>query len=487
MKNDILKQTLLHYINLEYYANGIDEEFQMLLNKLIERCNAAIEAQKSINTKSSYNLIYKLIKEEVDKFKAELDERMGSEAELIMNEELEFLDKTYNKQSGSKTESSSKTPLVLSGITLSKVLFAPVDGRDTAEQFVERTGKNILSAYDTSLRAAYSFGQNSKVVTEQVSNKMKQVSRGMQSGIRTAIPGFANNTDREVFLLNNLEVIWVSTLDGRTCLTCASLSGLHFKSIALAPITPHNNCRCRVLPLKDVTEPVPDFEEFVESLSEEEQKHVLGKERYKLWKDYDVELKQFTNNGTVLPLDQIENEKVAKAVSNENTAKLVKKYYPNDPFVSQKISDTSRLYVSKERIKAGIKDPLVYKSDKMMASTLAKETGKDFYMLSENLIGTTNPDGFFIDNTIEMKNVNGSLRRVGLNAVRALKQAQNVFVFIQKDYPIEACLNKIKGTLIDTRQQMIKNGRKFIEPNPNGRLLIYTQGKLFEKTWQDVL
>ena len=32
--NDILKRTLKHYIDLEYYANGVDEEIQELLEFL---------------------------------------------------------------------------------------------------------------------------------------------------------------------------------------------------------------------------------------------------------------------------------------------------------------------------------------------------------------------------------------------------------------------------------------------------------------------
>lgn len=468
MKNDILKQTLLHYINLEYYANGIDEEFQVLLNKLVERCNAAIEAQKSINTKSSYNLIYKLIKEEVDKFKAELDERMESEAELIMNEELEFLDKTYNKQSESKTESSSKIPLVLSGITLSKVLFAPVDGRDTAEQFVERTGKNILSAYDTSLRAAYSFGQNSKVVTEQVSNKMKQVSRGMQSGIRTAIPGFANNTDREIFLLNNLEVIWVSTLDGRTCLTCASLSGLHFKSIALAPITPHNNCRCRVLPLKDVTEPVPDFEEFVESLSEEEQKHVLGKERYKLWKDYEVELKQFTNNGTVIPVNEINMDKqIGQKIKIQENMKIAKKMFPNETWEEK----YKNVFIANSRNPINKQQKSVFEKEFETSKNAAKNS-HIIFMLPEKS-KNKNPDILMDGELTDIKMVTGNIKTLGRRFVEGMDQGKNVYIQVESDFSIEQIKNKIKGE---------KKAHNFTD----GIVYIYLKGKEYQINLSDL-
>ena len=480
--NETLKKTLLHYINLEYYANQIDVEFQTLLEELESRCTKAILSQKSLNTKLSYNTLMKVIKEEVEKFRQLLEERLEEEAENIMNLEQEFLDETYNKNGGIKG-----TLLTLGGITASRVLFAPIAGSETVKQFVEKTGKNIYRSYDTSLRSGYLFGQSTEDINNQVENKLKQVSRGMQSGIRTAIPSFAKTTDRIIFLNNNVEVIWVATLDGRTCINCAGLSGIHFKSITEAPSVPqHFSCRCTLCPVATISEPIPDFKEFIESLSEEEQKHVLGIKRFELWKQYNVSLDKFNNNGTIIPKDKISiSENVKKQIINDNTAKLVKKYYPEDTFIQRKISDSGSLYVSKERIKSGIKDPAVYNFDKLMATTLVKEKGLDLYLLTENggLIGTKHPDGFYIEETIEMKHVTGSLRKVGVNAVRALKQSPNVFVYVDNNYSINACLEKIHGSIKNTRVQM---GEIFIEPNKDSLLLIFTNGKLYEYTWSEV-
>lgn len=485
--NEILKKTLKHYVDLEFYANGVDLDVQDLFSELKTKCDAYIESQKSYNTKDSYNLTYKAIKELVEEFGRKLQERMEEEAALVMQLEEEFLDNLYNKKETKKEGSvAKKVALTIGGVTLSKLLFAPIDGRDTTKQFVERTTKNILRSYDMPMRSGYLFGQSAEDIKTQAKNQLKQVSRGMGNAIKTAIPSYAKTTDKIIFINNNLEVVWVATLDGRTCIQCASLSGIHFKSAALAPST-HILCRCILIPLKDITEPIPDYEEFIESLSEEDQEQVLGKSRYEMYKN-GVSLERFINNGSIKTVKELKSELSIKSeLTNQDTAALVKKNYPSDTFIRRHISNKASLYVSKERIKAGIKDPLVYNSDKMMATILAKETGKDFYLLSENLVGIANPDGFYIDDTLEMKNVSGSLRKVGSNAIRALRQSQNVFVFVQKDYPIEACLNKIKGSIIDTRQQLKNAGSKFIEPSPEKRLFIYTQGKLYEKKWKDVL
>lgn len=317
MENRILKETLKSYINLEYYANGIDKEYQVLLKELEERCAKYIDYQPSLSTKSAYSLVFKAIKEEVEKFKKELEPRLEEEAEIIMNYELTFLDTLYNSEEKilninldknkkpKKTKTIIPIALAVGGVSLSKILFTPSIGNDTISQFAERTEKNILRAYDNSLRSGYIFGKSSEDIKNQASNNIKQVSKGMSSGIKTAIPSFAKTTDRIVFLNNNLEVIWVSTLDGNTCLKCSSLSGTHYKSMADAPLSPHCLCRCVVLPLSKVKEPVPDFNEFINSLSEDEQKQVLGKNRFTMWKQYGIKLDKFLNQGEVIPLKDL--------------------------------------------------------------------------------------------------------------------------------------------------------------------------------------
>lgn len=332
--NDKLKKILLHYINLEYYANGLDEEFSNLLSELEERCKKAITAYKNINTKSTYTTLMKVIKEEVDKFKDELRQRLEEEAEIIMQNELTFLDETYNKESyenedyqdddeeleddedeegpdnieKAKNERRNKRLLLtLGGITVSKILFSPIDGRDTTEQFVERIGKNIKQSFEAPLRSGYIFGRSAEDVTEQIDKSMAQVERGMSNGIKTAIPSYAKTTDKIVFIQNNKEVTWVSILDGKTCIVCAELNEMKFKSAAEAPTT-HTLCRCTLILSSEITEELPTYEEFLNSLPEEEQKEILGKSRYEMWKNDGIKLERFVNNGRKLRLDEIDKE-----------------------------------------------------------------------------------------------------------------------------------------------------------------------------------
>ena len=309
-ENEILKKTLSHYIDLEYYANGVDEEFQSKLEELKKKCRFAIEDKEVLNTKTQYGIVMRYIKELVDEFQKNLEIRLEEEAEIIMQEEQDFLDSLYNKtkdiKESAKSGSSSGAVLAVSGVTVSKVLFAPFDGRDTTQQFVERIGKNITHAYETPLRSGYLFGQKAEDMANVAETNMRKVAQGMQNGIRTAIPAYAKTTDRIIFLNNDTEVVYCATLDGNTCIVCGNFHNMHFKSITEAPaLAIHENCRCCYIKASEVTEPLPSYKEYFESLSEEEQKHILGASRFKIWKDYNFPLKGFTNNGTKIKLGEL--------------------------------------------------------------------------------------------------------------------------------------------------------------------------------------
>ncbi len=292
-----LKKTLKHYINLELYANGVADDLESILRKLYKDCNDIILANEYFNTKNDYNAVHAAIEECLNEYSSVLSARLQTEAESIKETERDFLNKLYGPA------------LTVGAVSLSKVLFSPFDGKDTVKTFVDRTKKNISRTFDNALRSGYLFGQSAENVKEQAALQLKQVTRGVRNGIITAVPSFAKQTDKIIFLQNSIEVIWVSTLDGRTCINCASLSGLKFKNISLAPFLPqHCLCRCILCPASELSEPVPDFQEFIESLSEEEQEEVLGVNRYNLWKEYDVPLNKFLNDGRVIPYKELDKD-----------------------------------------------------------------------------------------------------------------------------------------------------------------------------------
>ena len=167
--------------------------------------------------------------------------------------------------------------------------------------------------------------------------------------------------------------------------------------------------------------------------------------------------------------------------------KTVKKLYPNETWTTEKAGEKSSVFVSSSRKEDGAKNPEVYASDKMMAVTLAKTTGEDVFMLPERNKAGKNPDCFFDGTTMEMKHVRGGRNKVGKNAIEALGQSKNTFLFVDKDIPIDSCLSKITGSVKMHRRGLSEKGETFVEPPKDARLYIFTQGKLYKNVWGDVL
>lgn len=296
-RNSTVKKTLKHYIDLELYSNGVDADLQAILDEVTADCEKIIESQVSYTTKDGYSAAYRAVRDKIESFGDTLESRLEKEAGTVKSAEETFLKKLYG------------ATLAIGEISLSRVLFVPVDGRDTIKTFSERIVKNLLRSYDTSLRSGYIFAQQSKDISLQTKLRVQQIKRGLQAGIQTAIPAVAKNTDRIIFSANSLEVVWCATLDGRTCLSCASLSGTRYKSMADAPSVPlHNRCRCVILPSAIAGNSLPTYEEFIEELSDDEQRQVLGKNRYELYKSGEIKLSQFVNNGKVLRLDELDSK-----------------------------------------------------------------------------------------------------------------------------------------------------------------------------------
>lgn len=288
---DIVKETLSHYIDLEFYANSILEDITILYEALLEDCDKIIELQKSYNSKDSYSSAMKLVKDKINEFTSMVYDRLEKEAETVKEQETDFLKKLYGFTIGT--------------IALSRLLFAPIDNRDTLKAFIDRTNKNLYRTYDNAMRSGYLFGSTSSDIETQIKNNVKQVSNGIASGVQTAIPSFAKTTDRIVFLQQSIEVTYCATLDGSTCVVCGSMHGLRYPSIAKAPSLPvHDRCRCVLLPSNKITEELPTYQQFIDGLSEDEQKHILGKARYEYYKS-GVPLDKFVNNGTKLTLEEL--------------------------------------------------------------------------------------------------------------------------------------------------------------------------------------
>lgn len=100
-------------------------------------------------------------------------------------------------------------------------------------------------------------------------------------------------------------------LDSSTCIVCGNLDGTIYENIEDAPFIPvHDHCRCFLQPLVEGQEyPSETYSTWLSKQSEAEQRKILGKTRYEMYKQ-GLPIKRFVNDGMTekLTLDEIYSE-----------------------------------------------------------------------------------------------------------------------------------------------------------------------------------
>ncbi len=131
--------------------------------------------------------------------------------------------------------------------------------------------------------------------------------------VRTAVNHTATQAREAVYernreLLAKNGVMWVSTLDDRTCPICGVLDGQTFKPGEGQRPPAHFQCRCTTTPVL-AGEPAPEriqYEDWLRRQSPETQNRALGITRAQLFRNGNLQIRHFVSeNGNVLTLAQI--------------------------------------------------------------------------------------------------------------------------------------------------------------------------------------
>lgn len=139
-------------------------------------------------------------------------------------------------------------------------------------------------------------------------------------------------TDYLMFRANKEKVRYTAILDSSTCIACGDMDGQIF-NINEAPILPlHYNCRCALVPSE--LEETPSYSEWFEEQSEETKRQILGKTRYELYSEKNIDVSTFVNNGEILKLDDLYDKTKGVIITDEQFGKKVGKHakdYGLDP------------------------------------------------------------------------------------------------------------------------------------------------------------
>jgi len=340
----LLRFSIDHQINLQRYSNGVVRRMIAILNKsddklttellsalqrlpaesfTVKRLESLLKDVRTLNTKA-YEAVGKSLE-------GDLSGLVESEAEF----QKELFETVLPVELSVASIDAEKvyTAAMARPFQISKDRAVPMTG------YLDGLSADRAGRIRDAVRLGYINGETTDQIIRSIrGTKTQNYADGLMEAprhhiegmVRTAINHMSNFTAQRFYEANS-ELIkgwqFVATLDGRTSITCASLSGKIFP-IGSGPMPPrHTNCRSTSVPVTkswrelgfDIDEfkstrssmdgQIPDditFTEWLRSKPSSFQDDILGSTRGKLFRSNEIEVNKFTNNkGKVYSIDEL--------------------------------------------------------------------------------------------------------------------------------------------------------------------------------------
>ena len=344
VNDELLRAAIGHSVDLEHFNNGVIRKLIALLNKvdadLFRQLTAALERMpadsftvarldallgdvRTLNT-AAYNSVEK---------------QLGIDLRDLVDYESGYQYQLFQNTLPVQVSIASVTPESVYAAAMARPFQVSKDGAVPMAEYLQGLSADRAAKIRDAVRLGFVEGEPIDAIVRRIrGTKTQNYADGLMEGprhylegmVRTAVNHTANFT-RQRFYEANTGILkgwmFVATLDARTSITCASLSGKVFP-IGEGPQPPrHINCRSTSCPVTrgwkelgiDMPEfsstrasmdgQVPDslsFSDWLRSKPAGTQDQILGATRGKLFRDNGMEVDRFTNNkGRVYTLDQL--------------------------------------------------------------------------------------------------------------------------------------------------------------------------------------
>lgn len=335
----LLDASTLHAVRLERLKNGIvrrmiaqlnrvDGDLVLELQKQLERMPASAGSVERID-----QMLQSVIELNAEAFAA-IRGALDGELKELAAYEVGFQQDLFNKL----------LPVQVSFNTVNPVqVYAAAMARPFQGVLLKEALSNVEADKAIKIRNAVRMGFIEGQTTQEIVRRIKGTRalnyadglldisrRNATAVVRTAVAHTADYARRSVYDVND-DIIkgieWVSTLDSRTSAICIERSGKVYPVDKVPAVPAHWNCRSTTIPvLKSWRELGLDMDELPESTRASMdgqvpesttysewlrkqpkaiQEEVLGVERAKLFRDYNVEITRFIDDGRYLTIEQL--------------------------------------------------------------------------------------------------------------------------------------------------------------------------------------
>lgn len=316
-KKSNVSKWIEHCIKRELYGNGTKERVIELLENIYDRILKELEKSSFISTKTEYRKILSHIDEMLSEYSGDYRDILSEQIIEISKFESKWV-QDFMKELGKD--------FIIPASLLTSLKFSPVATSSNYEQLVESSVSRIKTNVDNVLRTAYLTKENLSESTSRLSSKLSKEIKNVNSDVEVFNTTAFSMTDYLMFRTNKEQVRYSAILDSSTCIACGDMDGKIFE-IKNAPILPiHYNCRCYLQPIELDNEGIENYKDWFEQQDEQTKRDILGKTRYELYKDKNIEISTFSNNGEILNLDDLSEKTKGVIITNEQFGKKVGKH-----------------------------------------------------------------------------------------------------------------------------------------------------------------
>lgn len=297
MKDTAYSDYIRHQADAEYFGNWIIAEFKNLYEDVFKEILAEINSIPLVSSKEKLLLLQECIESALSSLEKTAEKKLDENVKQIVETEKNWLISFMAKAGVSYTVSKS---------LLENVKFMPIAEKNSYKDIVPQANSRIVKTTSNTLKVAYLTKEPTGNTAERLERQYERYKDYIETDLMTMNSAVFRNTDYQIFKENSQTVRYSSVLDFRTCLNCASNSGVLYK-ITEAPLLPvHERCRCFLVPAEINESGITGFSDWIESLSDTDKRKYLGKGRYELYKK-GVQPSSFVNDGRIIPLSELED------------------------------------------------------------------------------------------------------------------------------------------------------------------------------------
>lgn len=300
---DYFDELLYHEVMTIFYGNEFSseqtEEFEVIKNQIKE----LLSQEQSITTKRQARELLLHIKDILDYYEDDLEDNVKEMEEILVQNEAEWFSSLLSINSGKE--------ISIPGTLIASIFLIPFTIDESVKSFIKKFVTGVKNACSNIINAGLFMSSTIEQILENFDKVMSLQQKKLSLESQTMVKSFVDNTQNQIKKANPKIFTgykWCSILDSQTCDACADLDGSVYNTISDAPFSPiHYRCRCQTIGfLQEEAEPNwTSFGEWVEKLPEDKQVDVLGKKRFELWKNGDLKIKDFVNDGHKIKLKDL--------------------------------------------------------------------------------------------------------------------------------------------------------------------------------------